>query len=367
MNILHLPTSVGGNAWGLSQAERTLGHNSQVLIADRNPYKFKANIEIPFPPQTEGKNQSLSISEIQYKIHKIRTFLKIRSRYDILHFNFGRTLFDLPRLGIEHLDLPFYSKKSNIVVTYNGCDARQKDWTMNHRTMSPCHHDNCYGGWCNDVSRDIQKRKRITKFANYARHFFALNPDLMHFLPEDKASFMPYTIHNQGLMNDGKNNPGDNEKITIVHAPTEPVAKGTPYLLKAIENLKKKHKKSFDFILIQNMPHHEAMKMYQKADLIIDQLLVGWYGAFAIEAMSMGKAVASFIREEDLIFIPDKMADNLKDSMVNISIETIESKIEYFIEDPSALGSYMKNGYKYAKNWHNPIKIAKDALTYYQS
>ena len=282
MKILHLPTSTGGNSWGLSQAERRLGHTSQVLIADSNPYKYKADIEIPFPTQLVGRNEPLSKSEIQYKLHKIRTFMKIRSRYDVFHFNFGRTLFDFPSLGIEHLELPFYSNKSKIVVTYNGCDARQKDWTINHRSISPCHHDNCYGGWCNDVSRDIQKRKRIAKFAKYAKHFFALNPDLLHFLPEEKSSFMPYTIHNQGLIDNNKNNPVDKDKITIVHAPTEPVAKGTPYLLKAIESLKEKHNNSFDFILIQNMPHEEAMRMYQKADLIIDQLLAGWYGAFAI-------------------------------------------------------------------------------------
>ena len=36
MRVLHLPTSVGGNAWGLSQAEKTLGIYSQVLVEENN-------------------------------------------------------------------------------------------------------------------------------------------------------------------------------------------------------------------------------------------------------------------------------------------------------------------------------------------
>lgn len=362
MNILHLPTSTGGNAWGLSQAERHLGHNSQVLIADPNPYEYQADIKIP--TLFSGSSRGPTSSDIASGLQLLKTFLKIRSKFDIYHFNFGKSLIDFPNYNLDLLDLPFYSRKSEIFVTYNGCDARQKNETINRTSLSACHHDLCYGGVCNTIQIEKRKKRNIQKFSRYARHIFALNPDLMHFLPQEKASFLPYTIHSWKTDQPVYRKTGDSDTITIVHAPSQPVAKGTPYLVEAVQNLQKKYPESFEFILVQNVPYQEALKIYQKADLIVDQLLIGWYGAFAVEAMSMGKPVAAFIREEDLQFIPDKMADDLAGSIMNISVGTIEEKLEYILENPGTLKKAGENGYKYARKWHDPITIAKEVLTF---
>ncbi len=54
--------------------------------------------------------------------------------------------------------------------------------------------------------------------------------------------------------------------------------------------------KNIRFEIIENKPNKEAIEIYKKADIVIDQVLVGWYGAFAVEVMKMGKPVAVFIR-----------------------------------------------------------------------
>lgn len=365
MKILHLPTSTGGNSWGLSQAERRLGHTSRVLIADDNPYQYQADIKIP----TEfGKKSRIPLLPDMRSAYRLsRTFFKIRNRYDVFHFNFGKTLLDFPRIGLDLLDLPYYPKKSKIFVTYNGCDARQKSRTMARTSMSACHQEGCYGGKCHDYSIESLKRRNIEKFSRYASHIFALNPDLMYLLPREKTSFLPYTIHNWTYEPQQYPESERGEKLTIVHAPSQPVAKGTPYLLQAIEKLKARYPETFDFILIQNLPYHEALRMYQKADLIIDQLLIGWYGAFAVESMSMGKPVAAFIREEDLQFIPDRMADDLHRSVLNVSANTVLEELERILQDPGELTGIGKAGYRYAHTWHDPVKIANDVVSIYES
>ena len=364
MNILHLPTSTGGNAWGLSQAERSLGHNSQVLIADPNPFEYQADIKVPTNFQENSRFPAFS--NMRSGLRLLHRFLKIRSKYDVFHFNFGKTLLDFPSFHLNLLDLPYYPKKSRIVVTYNGCDARQKSGIMNQTSMSACHHDGCYNGVCLNPEVEKRKKQNIQKFSRHARHIFALNPDLMYFLPREKTSFLPYTIHSWNDNHQVYKRSKDSDKITIVHAPSQPVAKGTPYLLKSIEILQREYPDSLEFILIQNIPYQEALKIYQKADLIIDQLLIGWYGAFAVEAMSMGKPVAAFIREEDLQFIPDKMADDLRRSVFNISIHSIEDQLRYILENPEILKVTAGNGIRYARTWHDPIKIAREALSFYQ-
>ena len=362
MKILHLPTSTGGNSWGLSQAERKLGHNSQVLIADRNPFQYQADIKIT--TSFGEKTRFPLISDITSGYNLFKAFIKVRNLYDVFHFNFGKSLLDFPSLGLNLLDIPYYPKKSKIIVTYNGCDARQKRGTMKRTKVSACHQKMCYGGVCTNQT-DQQKIKNIQKFSHYSSHIFALNPDLLHFLPNEKASFLPYTIHGWDSVSNHQLTFPKDDKIVIVHAPSQPVAKGTPYLLQSIDRLQKEYPNKFDFILIQNLPHQKALEIYLKADLIIDQLLVGWYGAFAVEAMAMGKPVAAYIREEDLFFIPDKMRDDLLESIINVSIHSIYENLRYIIENPKVLNFYAKKCQKYAETWHNPITIAKTALSYY--
>ena len=56
----------------------------------------------------------------------------------------------------------------------------------------------------------------------------------------------------------------------------------------------------FDLELIENLPNAEATRRYRDADLVVDQLLAGWYGGFAVEAMALGKPVIAYLRESDL-------------------------------------------------------------------
>ena len=67
----------------------------------------------------------------------------------------------------------------------------------------------------------------------------------------------------------------------------------------------------FEFILIEGLSHSEARHLYQTADLLVDQLFVGWYGGLAVECMALGKPVICYIREEDLAFLPAQMRQDL--------------------------------------------------------
>ena len=95
--------------------------------------------------------------------------------------------------------------------------------------------------------------------------------------------------------------------ITILHAPTDPAKKGTRFVVDAVARLQRHH--PIRFVQVSNLPHAEALKLYPQADLVIDQLLAGWYGGFAVELMAMGKPVACYIRDEDLQFVPPAMAE----------------------------------------------------------
>lgn len=109
---MHLPTSVGGNSYGLAMAERSIGIDSSVVYKNETWLKYPADIVMPL--------SSNKISEI---VMLMKTALSIYRRYDVFHFNFGSTLLDFPRVGMGLFELPMIQRK-RLAVTYNGCDAR---------------------------------------------------------------------------------------------------------------------------------------------------------------------------------------------------------------------------------------------------
>src|SRR5207244_5640513 len=110
----------------------------------------------------------------------------------------------------------------------------------------------------------------------------------------------------------------------VVHASTHRFLKGTKFVLRAVEQLKDEGL-DFDFRLIEDMPNAQALEQYRRADIIIDQLLIGWYGVLAMETMAMGKAVIAYLRDDLTGFFgrrmpllnanPDKIRDVLRQAI----------------------------------------------------
>ncbi|MDP2654484.1 MAG: hypothetical protein Q8Q08_10720 [Candidatus Omnitrophota bacterium] len=350
MRILHLPTSVGGNSWGLSRAERDLGLDSQTLVTRDNWLKYPSDICLHWE-----KNAFPGIA-----LSAVKTFWDIRKKFDVFHFNFGSTLIDFRRLGIHHWDLPFYPKGKKLIVTYNGCDARQKFKITGARKTGGCPIRDCCGKKFCGLT-DHMKRHRIRIMAGHAHHIFALNPDLLHYLPSGKSSFLPYTIANWNSLTPSLRL--REAKIKIVHSPTNTQIKGTDLVLESIGRLRPRY--NLDVQIVQNVPHEEALKIYENADLVIDQLLVGWYGGFSVEAMRMGKAVAVYINTDDLKFIPEDMARDLLEAVINVNPANLTETLSLYLENPELLSRKARAGMDYVNTWHDPARIANITRSFY--
>lgn len=149
----------------------------------------------------------------------------------------------------------------------------------------------------------------------------------------------------------------NNKRPLIVHAPTSIEIKGSNYIIKALENLKLKY--DFDFQLINGMPHEEAKKIYEKADLIIDQILIGSYGVFAVESMAMGKPVVCYISD----FMKEKYPKDLP--IISANPDDIENKIEYCLRNIDLLDEIGCAGRRYVEKYHSMDIVAKNNLSIY--
>lgn len=354
LRILHLPTPVGGMPYGLSRAERSFGVDSRVLYAQSGWLKYPCDIDLEID---KCRNDFFRL------VRLVDAFFSIRNQFDVFHFNWGSSLINLGRYGFPQIDIPFYPKRVKLFVTYNGCDARQKYATMRMRSIAACHEADCYKGICNSGKMDRIRRQNIKKMTSRVRHVWAVNPDLLNFLPAEKSTFLPYAIADSNLERHVPN--FKKKKLTVVHAPTDRGAKGTPIILKTLENLKRKHPDRIDVLLIEGVSHENALKLYEKADLVIDQILVGWYGSFAVELMMMGKPVICRIEERDLKFIPSQMAHDIEDAFIHADPFTIFSVVERCLDDRLFLKAKSAAGMDFARKWHDSRWVASITLEQY--
>jgi len=188
---------------------------------------------------------------------------------------------------------------------------------------------------------------------------FFLNPDLSHFVPE--GTFLPYACVDVDSIEPVP--PGNTKEITILHAPTDSFIKGTHFITRTMDKLKKKF--PINFRLIQNLTHEDAFKLYRTADIVIDQLLCGWYGGFAVEAMAMGKPVVCYMRESDLSSIPAPMREEIP--VLSARPDNLEERLTEILEQRGRWQEWSERSVSYVRKWHNPKHIAKAMIESYIS
>ena len=100
-----------------------------------------------------------------------------------------------------------------------------------------------------------------------------------------------------------------------------------------------------------------------QADLVVDQLLTGWYGALAVEAMALGKPVLCYLREEDLKrFVPF----HEQIPIVRTTKETLAQDLDGLLRSPSRRDELGEAGRQFVAKWHDPLKIARQTIEAYQ-
>lgn len=345
LRVLHAPCLAAGNAGRLAQAERQLGLSSWCITTDPNPYGYPVDEQLPGPRE----------SRLRFEWLRLKLLARAIRDFDVVHFNFGRTLFP----NAFQLDLPLLRRFGKaIFMTYQGDDARQGDFCRAHFDITfatrvpPSYYTE---------ESDARKRKSIAFVDRFVDKIYALNPDLMHVLPA-KASFLPYT--GDELEEWTPRHP-DNERPVLVHAPTHRAVKGTELILDAVSRLKAEGE-NFELVLVENMRHADARLVYQRADLAIDQLFAGWYGGFAVEMMSLGKPVLCYLRREDLRFLPREMADELP--IISVYPQTVYQTLKTWLRTPrEQLCAIGQRGRVFVEKWHHPLRIARRLKADYEA
>jgi hypothetical protein len=296
---------------------------------------------------------------------------------DIVHLYFGETLL-MPRrhpdlragkaLGVAEIGRRLYARAvwgkdlpllkalgKRLVFSFLGDDVRQRAYTEAAYEISIAKY--AEPGYYPPRS-DEWKRRVIGLAERYGEAIFAYNPDLLNVLPA-RSRLLPYSH----LFAD-EIRPASPERqggpIRIAHAPTHFGAKGTSFVLAAIAELRAEGV-DFEFDLIQGASHDEAIARMAQCDLFVDQLLAGWYGGAAVEAMMLGKPVVAYIRDSDCARL---QADFLRDlPVMSATPDTLASVLRDLLSGGhERLRRHGRESRRFAERYHDPVVVARQVM-----
>ena len=179
-----------------------------------------------------------------------------------------------------------------------------------------------------------------------------LTPDLL--VKGEKIMYTPHAFPvTEATFQENKN-----KRLIISHAPSNSSKKGTDsMILPALKKLSEKY--DFEISLIKGMPHDKCLDLIKKSDIFIDQVLVGFYGNAALEAMSYGIPTMTYLSEKSLNKIG---TSNEKLPIISVQYQTekaIMEALEVFLKEPKKLKKLAHETKKWVEEHHDYQHIGK--------
>lgn len=224
-------------------------------------------------------------------------------KYDVFHFFFNRGILPSWKWGGIHPFELFMLKlfKKRLFVYAFGGDVRTQEKTQALGKYNCCNHCPSIGRAC--VCDESKHQQNFARVKEYADEIFSMG-DMTEYTPGSNNDLFYWPIDVQAaayVEHEMKNS----STVKIVHAPNHRHFKGTDYLIKVVEKLKKEGH-PIEIILVEKLSNEQALEIYRQADIVAEQFLIGWHGYTAIEAMALGKPVISYIRKPEYLLAPEE-------------------------------------------------------------
>lgn len=203
-------------------------------------------------------------------------------------------------------------------------------------------------GWKNphnSFSRNLTEQMILN--SNFS---FVTDEEMYSHIQSDKKFIVPRIIDRKTIFNQFSMRKTKKDFFKIVHAPSNTKLKGTEFIRKAISKIKNKNVK---YVELNGENRHKILSELSTADLAIDQMLIGWYGVFALEALSFGCPVICYIR-------PDLEKKFNNSPIFTADIIDLKKKIELAIDQVFYEKEELKSKcFEYIDKNHDPERVVK--------
>jgi glycosyltransferase involved in cell wall biosynthesis len=305
LRVTHCPVNIAGVPWANVQALRRKGVDARLVVFERGRLHPDADWSLD---RTGGF--------LRRQLTQWRAFARLLPQTDVFHFYFGLTL--VPK-SLQFPLLRLTRRRS--VFHFLGSDIRGK-----------LPDELAYG-----------RRAGAQIVGSY---------DAARWVPE--AEVVPPGIDLRAYEPVA---PSDRARPLVVHAPSSRGRKGTEHVVAACRDL------DVELEIVEGLPHDEARRRYERADIVVDQLNAGWYGLFAIEAMALGKPVVTFLHDEAVRQTEE--AFGVRVPIVSATKETLAERLRPLAASPDERRRLGAEGRAYVERVHDADRAADRVLDIY--
>lgn len=253
-----------------------------------------------------------------------------------------------PRFGInrDELRLLRAADKRLYTLTY-GADYRTREKTLASGKLNFCMECPDVGKFC--VCDDRGAERMFAEISTYATRMLAAGLSL-DYVPN------PWNIDHLVIDTDRiapryPDAPLD-EPLRVLHAPNHPHFKGTRFIEDAVQKLRGEGI-AITLELISGVPNSEVMDAVQRCHVVVDQLIGGSFGYFAIESMAFGKPVICHVRDA----IRTRASSELP--IIDANPESIYDRLKELHRDRSLLRDIGRQSRRYVEHHHSVQAFAQ--------
>jgi len=321
VRVIHSPVNVAGGPGAISAGLQELGVDSTLLVFNERPFErgFDVNLRL---------RDTSRASSIPFNLPKqLRALAWALPQFDVFHFHAGLTL--APR----RLTLPLLrARRKGIVFQSWGSDLRG-------RSASEVPYLKGAGAV---IVGSYQTRRLAPRG------------------PWPEYDVVPPAI----VLRDWEPSPIEpGDVLRIAHAPSKRAVKGTEAVLAAVESLRARGA-PVELDLIEGVPNREARLRYAAADVVVDQLRVGWYGMFAIESMALAKPVVVHLDADAAAETEE--AFGLELPLVRADEGSLEDVLAGLVEVREQLPELGGRSREYVERVHAHTAVARRVLEIYE-
>lgn len=142
------------------------------------------------------------------------------------------------------------------------------------------------------------------------------------------------------------------------------IQKGIPYFEDALNIVKEKYGSRIEVIVSENIPYKEYISLYDRADILLDQVYAYDQGYNALEAMAKGKVVFTGAETEFMNHyqLKERVAVN-----ANPNVTELVRELSYLIENPQEIDAISKRARAFIEKEHDHVNAARRYLRLWEN
>lgn len=199
----------------------------------------------------------------------------------------GRPLFGARSDAFDEA-LALHARGSGVALLFHGSDIRLPSRHADATPWSPFADWDLAPRLAEGATRNAAGVARVRTHAPNVPVFVS-TPDLLLDVPD--ATWLPVVVDPEAWRSEVP--PLARAVPVVVHAPSNPVVKGSDLIAPTLERL---HAEGVvEYRRIAGVPAAQMPALYRDADVVLDQFRIGNYGVAACEAMAAGRLVVSHV------------------------------------------------------------------------